>query len=67
MSRWKTINRTSKETGLAPYTLRQMQKRGQLPGFMTGNRFMVDVETLLESLDQTSRAAMTNAPTEVIK
>ena len=39
--------------------LRQMQKRGELPGVFASTRFYVNTSLLLEKLDADSKASMT--------
>ena len=37
-----TIRQTAREGPLSEYCLRLMQKRGELPGVFSGNRFLVN-------------------------
>lgn len=48
--RFKTIRQTAAYGLLPEHRLRTMQKNGELPGFWTGNRFMVDVDALKDQL-----------------
>lgn len=55
MPEFKTIRQTA-ATGLLPeYRIRIMVAQGSCPGFMAGNRFMVNVTALSEELDRMSR------------
>ena len=47
---FKTIRETAKTGILSEYTLRLMAAQGSLPGFYVGNRFMVNVDALVEQL-----------------
>lgn len=49
-----TIRQTAALGILPEHTLRRMQKTGALPGFFTGNRFLVNVHLLMEELDRIS-------------
>ena len=55
-----TINATAREIGLPHTCIRAMVKRGECPGFYSGNRFLVNVDQFREKLEQDSRAAMSN-------
>lgn len=46
-----TITKAAKETGVAEFRIRQMQKEGRCPGVFAGTRFYVDVDRLLGQLD----------------
>ena len=48
---YQSIPTLKKNSGLAEYYLRQLLKKGLLPGFYIGNRFMVDVLRFEEYLD----------------
>lgn len=55
MAEFKTIRQTA-ATGLLPeHRIRLMVAQGNCPGFMAGNRFMVNVTALPEQLDRVSR------------
>ena len=52
---FQRIRELKDNSGIPEYTIRQLLKKGQLPGFYSGNRFMVDVsrfEELLETLSK---------------
>lgn len=49
---FKTIRQTAKDGPLSEYCLRLMQKRGELPGVYTGNRFLVNYDRFLEQLNR---------------
>ena len=61
MSRYLTINATAKHYDLPVWMLRTLQKRGELPGFSSGNRFYVDCELLMQHLEATSKANVTRS------
>ena len=48
--RFLTIRQTAKEGPLSEYCLRSMQKRGELPGVFSGNRFLVNYSAFLEKI-----------------
>ena len=58
---YKTVRQTSKLYGIPEYRLRQWIKQGRVPGWHSGNRFMVDVEELLAQLKEESMSAL-NSP-----
>lgn len=58
MATFKTIRQTAAIGIISEHRLRLMQKQGTLPGIWTGNRFLVNVELLVELLDAESRAAV---------
>ena len=45
-----TIRQTAKKGPLSEYCLRVMQKRGELPGVFSGNRFLVNYDAFLAKL-----------------
>lgn len=45
---YHTIREAAKITGLSEYYIRQQVKAGVAPGVYSGNRFMVDVPSLVE-------------------
>ena len=47
---FKTIRETAKTGLLSEYSLRLMCAQGTLPGFYVGNRYMVNVDALVEQL-----------------
>lgn len=50
-----TIRRTAATGLLSEHYLRQLVARGECPGIRTGNRFLVNLEALVELLEQQSR------------
>lgn len=48
---FKSIRATAREGILSEYSLRLMCAQGTLPGFYVGNRFMVNVDALVEQLN----------------
>lgn len=56
-----TINETAKRGPLKEYALRQAVKRGEVPGFQHGNRFLINYSAFLEELDKRSRANVKEA------
>ena len=56
-----TINQTAEKYHLPGHMLRQMQKRGELPGFYSASRFYVHTEMLLDKLDADAKASMTTS------
>ena len=58
MPTFKTIRQTA-ATGILPeHRLRLMQKQKLLPGIQSGNRFLVNVDALVEMLNTESRKAV---------
>lgn len=47
---FQTIRQTAKAGILSEYSLRLMAAQGTLPGFYVGNRFLVNVDALVEQL-----------------
>lgn len=47
---FKSIRATAKSGILSEYALRLMCAQGTLPGFYVGNRFLVNVDALVEQL-----------------
>lgn len=43
---YQTIRNTSRSLGISEHCLRKLLKDGKLPGFFSGNRFMVDTDSL---------------------
>ncbi len=62
MPTMKTIRQTAALGIVSEHLLRLMLKQGRLPGVYSGNRFLVNVEALVE---QINRESVTNAMTEV--
>ena len=58
MPTFKTIRQTAATGILSEHRLRLMQKQGLLPGVRAGNRFLVNVEALVELLNAESRKAV---------
>lgn len=58
MATYKTIRQTAALGILSEHFLRQLVARGQCPGVYTGNRFLVNVEALVEQLERQSREAV---------
>lgn len=55
MTQFKTIRKTA-ATGIVPESfLRSLVAQGKCPGIYSGNRFLVNVDALLEQLDAESR------------
>lgn len=46
-----TIRQCAEAGPLPEFTLRTMQRRGELPGFQTGNRFYVNYTKLIDKLE----------------
>ena len=59
MSTFKTIRQTAATGILTEFRLRIMQKSGKLPGIQVGNRFLVNVDQLIEQLERDSKSAVT--------
>lgn len=58
MATFKTIRQTA-ATGILPeHRLRLLVAEGKCPGIQTGNRFMVNVDALIEALDTQSKEAV---------
>ena len=55
-----TIRDVSKKYGLPDFMLRSMQKRGELPGFYSGNRFYVNCDLFLKEIENKSMSSMKN-------
>lgn len=55
MSKFKTIRQTAALGVLTEHRLRLMVAEGRCPGIYTGNRFLINVDALIEQLDQQSR------------
>ena len=57
---FKTIRQTAALNILSEYRLRLMVAQGTCPGIRSGNRFLVNVNALVEMLDKQSREAVTH-------
>lgn len=55
MSNFKTIRETAKLGIIGETYIRRMVAEGRCPGIRSGNRFLVNVEALVEQLDAESR------------
>ena len=55
MPTFKTIRQTAALGILTEHRLRLMVAQGGCPGIRTGNRFLVNVDALVELLDKQSR------------
>ena len=58
MTELLTIRQVAKLGILPEFTMRQMLKRGELPGIFAGTRFYVNVGLLVEQIERESRAQM---------
>lgn len=59
--RFKSIRETAKEGIISEHHLRLMVAQKRCPGIYTGNRFMVNVDALIEQLDGESRKEVKEA------
>ncbi len=50
MPKYRTIHKFAVEYGFPEYRLRQWVKQKRVPGWRSGNRFMVDTQVFLEQL-----------------
>lgn len=55
MVTFKTIRQTAATGILTEHRLRLMVAQGNCPGIRTGNRFLVNIDALVELLDRQSR------------
>ena len=62
---YKTVRQTSKLYGIPEYRLRQWIKQGRVPGWHSGNRFMVDIEELLAQLKEESLSVLSGGRDQV--
>lgn len=60
MTTFKTIRQTAATGILSEHRLRILVAQGKCPGIKTGNRFLVNVEALMEMLETESRMAVVN-------
>lgn len=51
---YMTIRQTAKRTGIAESFLRSAVKNKKIPGFYSGNKFLVNVPRMLEVLENQS-------------
>lgn len=58
MQTFKTIRQTAAMGILNEHRIRLMVAQGLCPGIRTGNRFLVNVNALVELLDRQSREAV---------
>ena len=58
MQTYRTIRQTAATGILSEHVLRLRQKAGRLPGFYSGNRFLVDVDALADLLRTESMDAV---------
>ena len=54
MKQFLTIRQTTRETGVSESLIRRLVKEGRCPGFQSGNRWIVDVQALLDVLHEMS-------------
>lgn len=54
MSQFMTIRQTARETGISESLIRRLVRDGACPGFQSGNRYIVDVQALLDVLHEMS-------------
>lgn len=59
MSNYMSIRKIAKQDGIPERILRNMLKEGELPGFYSGNRFVVNHDMLVEILNDKSKASVT--------
>lgn len=57
-TRFLTIKQAADEIGISAKYLRKRLANGKLPGFRSGNRFLVNVSMLCAELEKESRASM---------
>ncbi len=55
---FQTIRDSARTTGLSEIFLRNMQKSGELPCIMSGNRCLVNVPQLIELMNQKTASAI---------
>ena len=58
MTTFKTIRQTAATGLLTEHYLRLLVAENRCPGIRTGNRFLVNVEALVEQLERESRACL---------
>lgn len=52
---FRTIRQTAKQEVVPEGLIRRLVAQGKCPGIYSGNRFLVNVEALMEQLDKQSR------------
>lgn len=57
---YHSIRETAKLTGLSEYFIRQLFKAGAVPGIYSGKKFLVNVPSLLESLNASTEGVREN-------
>lgn len=57
---YHSIRETARLTGLSEYFIRQKHKEGAVPGIYSGNKFLVNVPSLLESLNASTGEVKTD-------
>lgn len=57
---YHSIRETARITGLSEYFIRQQLKAGAVPGTYSGKKFLVNVPSLLESLNASTGEVKTN-------
>lgn len=57
---YHSIRETAKLTGLSEYHIRQLHKSGVVPGIYSGKKFLVNVPSLLESLNASTEGVSKN-------
>ena len=55
MPTYRTIRQAAKQIDFPENRIRVMVKQGACPGVYSGNRFMVNIDALVEQLDAQSR------------
>lgn len=60
MPTFKTIRKTAALGFLSEHHLRMLVAQKKCPGIQTGNRFLVNVEALVEMLEKQSQEAVVN-------
>ena len=58
MPNMKTIRQTAALGIVSEHLLRLMLKQGRLPGVYSGNRFLVNVDALIDQLNKESAASI---------
>lgn len=57
---YHSIRETAKLTGLSEYHIRQLHKAGAVPGIYSGKKFLVNLHSLLESLNDSNEGVSGN-------
>ena len=58
MTRYQTVTKAAESMNLSPWMLRTLVKRGEVPGFVHGNRFYIDTLLFAQKLEEKSRASV---------